>query len=199
MKVENRIEWIVRQCQKQDVLDAGCVGMAIPYNYPEWLHGLIRKHAKFVLGIDSNLEKIKQLRKAGYNIKFADAENFSLSRKFDVIVASELIEHLSNPGLFLKCARSHLRRGGRLVLTTPNARFPGNWFFEQSQDHVCIFTMQLLRQLLQKNSFKIISACYLNWSASHSFLGGIYRRIFLHFFPIYADTIGMIAEPCKPR
>jgi 2-polyprenyl-3-methyl-5-hydroxy-6-metoxy-1,4-benzoquinol methylase len=111
MKVEDRLRWIVRQCRRKNVLDVGCVGEATQYNHPEWLHGLIRKHAKSILGIDYNMEGIKRLQKAGYNVKFSDAENFSLSCKFDIIVASELIEHLSNPGLFLKCARSHLRGG----------------------------------------------------------------------------------------
>lgn len=197
VKVENRLQWIVRQCKGRDVLDVGCVGEINTYGHPEWLHGLIKKSAKSVLGIDNNVEGIKQLKRQGYNVKVADAENFRLSHKFDTIIASEVIEHLSNPGLFLKCARLHLKEGGRLVLTTPNAYFPPNLFFEQAQNkhHVCTFAMQLLKQLLQRNGFKIISERYLNWGTSRFLLGRLYRKIVLPFSPKYANALGIIAKP----
>lgn len=43
-----------------------------------------------------------------------------LGKKFDVIVAGELIEHLENIGVFLDNVRRHLRKGGVFFLTTPN-------------------------------------------------------------------------------
>jgi SAM-dependent methyltransferase len=43
---------------------------------------------------------------------------------YDMIVSCEGIEHIANPGLFLKSARAHLNPGGTLVVTTPNTWHP---------------------------------------------------------------------------
>ncbi len=45
--------------------------------------------------------------------------------RYDMIVSCEGIEHIANPGLFLKSAKQHLNAGGTLVVTTPNTWYPG--------------------------------------------------------------------------
>jgi 2-polyprenyl-3-methyl-5-hydroxy-6-metoxy-1,4-benzoquinol methylase len=41
-------------------------------------------------------------------------------RRFDVLLAQDLLEHVAEPGLFLKLAYDCLRPGGYLVIDTPN-------------------------------------------------------------------------------
>jgi SAM-dependent methyltransferase len=92
----------------------------------------------------------------------ADAESMRLNERFDLIVAGELIEHLSNPGLFLERAREHLKEGGRLILTTPN---PWDWTrFARAvirlpstpiQDHVCWYDKETIRNLANRYGFKV--------------------------------------------
>lgn len=127
IKVKDRIEWIVEHIRGKDVLDIGCVGESYTCGHSRWLHGILRKYARFVMGIDNNFDGVMRLREKGYNCVFANAENFSLPYKFDVVVASEVIEHLCNPGLFLDCVKRHLRPNGYLILTTPNARSPSHF------------------------------------------------------------------------
>jgi 2-polyprenyl-3-methyl-5-hydroxy-6-metoxy-1,4-benzoquinol methylase len=43
---------------------------------------------------------------------------------FDVLLCADVVEHLRDPVLFLQRTRAVLRRGGRLVLSTPNI---ANW------------------------------------------------------------------------
>lgn len=116
--VRNREEIILKLCRGKDVLDIGCVGSGEPIGK---LHKLIAKVAQSVLGLDINCNGVKILQRQGYNVICGDAENFMISKQFDIIIGGELIEHLSNPGLFLKNAYKHLRPGGLLILTTPNA------------------------------------------------------------------------------
>lgn len=77
-------------------------------------------------------------------------------------VAGELIEHILNPGLFLNCARTHLKDDGKLVLTTPNANcliyFLENLLLGKeidNPDHVAIYTATTLSLLLKKCGFVV--------------------------------------------
>lgn len=76
-----------------------------------------------VSGIDLSEDGIEIAKSTYPNIKFAarsvyeDLSDFGSS--FDLIVSSEVIEHLYYPQKFLKNAWSLLRPGGYLILTTP--------------------------------------------------------------------------------
>ena len=135
----------------------------------------------------------------GYNdIIYGDAENFSLGKKFDVVFAGELIEHLSNPGLFLRCAKRHLRENGKLVLTTPNARHPLHWIKDRASSpyHVQLYNMQILRQLLQRNGFNHVEGYYLEGNP-RSLKGKLYLKLVLPFFPKFALRLGIVARVNK--
>jgi 2-polyprenyl-3-methyl-5-hydroxy-6-metoxy-1,4-benzoquinol methylase len=113
-----RIELILEEVKDTDnVLDVGCASC----DYADgnvWLHELLCRKARRVVGVDL----ITPDMAAGannYNIVTTDAESMKLNERFDLIVAGELIEHLSNPGFFLECAKNNLKEGGRLILTTP--------------------------------------------------------------------------------
>lgn len=203
MKVETRVDFVGKQVKDKDVLDVGSCGFSWRINLEwfrkEWIHSIIKENARSVLGIDISKRGIERARKFGYHdIVYANAENFDLGRRFDVIFAGELIEHLSNPGLFLRCARKHLRKCGKLVLTTPNARHPGRWMRDRvmSPHHVQLYNMQVLRQLLQSNNFGDIKEYYLE-SNARTLKGKLYITLFLPFFPKFALTLGVVAKVKK--
>lgn len=110
-------------CKSKEVLDIGCIdhSYAIALKLGNsWLHKQIKKTAKSVMGIDILKEDVKRLKNKGFNIIEADAENFDLKRKFDVIVAGDIIEHLSNIGSFLKSIEKHMHQNSVCIITTPN-------------------------------------------------------------------------------
>jgi len=112
-----------------------------------------------------NEKEIEKLRSLGYDgLHAASAETFTLPHKFDTIVAGELIEHLSNPGLFLERAKKHLTEGGRLVLTTPYPfsllytlyalfKFPKTC---QNPEHTCWFCPRTIGELARRSGFRIV-------------------------------------------
>jgi SAM-dependent methyltransferase len=63
------------------------------------------------------------------NLKFALSGSLDLSRRFDAVIASEVLEHVDSPEAFLAFLNERLMPGGRLILTTPNGYGP----FEMSQ------------------------------------------------------------------
>jgi 2-polyprenyl-3-methyl-5-hydroxy-6-metoxy-1,4-benzoquinol methylase len=116
-----RTDVILNWVKGPSVLDVGCTGHAVGIGSRRWLHGRLREQFPSVAGIDISTENIAVLNRQGFgNLYVQSAESFELTERFDTIVAGELIEHLANPGLFLRQARTHLKSTGRLVLTTPN-------------------------------------------------------------------------------
>jgi 2-polyprenyl-3-methyl-5-hydroxy-6-metoxy-1,4-benzoquinol methylase len=138
------------------VLDVGC---AARYGRPDWFHGLVCEAVPDVAGIDIDESAISRLRAEGYNVLVADACSFDLGRSFDVVFAGELIEHLDDVRGFLTSARRHLREGGHLVLTTPNAFYVGNFVYRVGghanvhAEHTCWYCEDTMRQVLSHNGF----------------------------------------------
>ena len=145
-----------------NILDVGCSDHSLRVDSPYWLHGQLLKKFPSIAGIDLNSENIQKMRELGYqNLTVASAEEFSLNVKFDTIVAGELIEHLSNPGLFFGRSREHLKPGGRLVISTPYAFALLNGLYAflkypktcQNDEHALWFCPKTLIELAARYGF----------------------------------------------
>lgn len=85
---------------------------------------------------------------------------------FDNVVAGDVIEHLENPSHFLREANRVLKKGGRLVLCTPQANdwwvTAHNWFFRgivndpDPGEHLQNWTILDMIRLFKKNGFNLI-------------------------------------------
>lgn len=167
-------EWV----KNKKVLDIGVVCHDVHFD-EKWyingfLHGFLCESAKSVLGIDIEKSGVETLRKYGYNVIVADAEKMDLKEKFDVVIAGDVIEHLSNPGSFIKRANTHLNPDGVLILITPNAfslrrciyailgkKIPVNF------QHTCWFNIQTLSQLCARYNFELLESRYIHHIPYH--------------------------------
>lgn len=73
-------------------------------------------------GTDISKKGVELANKKGVQAKIADSSKkipFE-SNTFDLVLASEIIEHVANPDTFLKEIHRVLKPGGKLLLTTPN-------------------------------------------------------------------------------
>lgn len=153
--------------KSKDVLDVGCIEHTAiaKIKNPFWVHDFLNDNCN-VLGIDILNNDINTLSKKGYNMKVANAETFELSKKFDIIFAGELIEHLSNPGLFLQQSKKHLKKGGLVILTTPNTFYAPRLFGcikkvnddpLVNKEHTNWFSPSTITTLLEREGFDVIS------------------------------------------
>jgi len=152
---------IVELCREKDVLDIGCVGGDMGIDVDRTSHAQFEAVARSCMGIDIVADEVARWKARGHNVILADAEDFAVDRKFDIIVAADLIEHLANPGRFLERARSHLKPSGRLCILTPNAHSLNNVFksllglrVASNPEHTCWYDRTTLHQLLARYGFR---------------------------------------------
>lgn len=162
-----RIDILLPYIRDKEVLDIGCVEHSWEFSFrnPDWLHKKLCENAASVVGIDCLGDDVRRLNEKGYSMLQCDAENFDLQRKFDVIVAGELIEHLSNPGNFFESVKKHMRKDSKFIVTTPNAFSAGNIFrviklmigkeVADNVEHVNWYNRQNLCQLAVRHGFNI--------------------------------------------
>tara|TARA_Y100000310_G_scaffold82715_1_gene79302 strand:- start:7903 stop:8424 length:522 start_codon:yes stop_codon:yes gene_type:complete len=150
---------IQKYVENKEVLDIGSVGQSQKYG----LWNLLKKHTKSLVGIDTEKPKDKQIVQG-------NMETYSFKKTFDVIVAGDVLEHVVNQGLFLKNIRKHLKKNGKLIITTPNAK----WFtiiLRPNPTHTTWHDKHTLTRVLQINGFKVEKFSYYYGNKQHySFL-----------------------------
>lgn len=100
------------------VLDVGC-GDGL---FMSILRDTLKDKKTTIWGVDYSEYKLKKAREQGHKVKQCDLEK-GLPFKdntFDVIYAAELIEHLYDPDFFLEECNRVLKKGGVVVISTPN-------------------------------------------------------------------------------
>ena len=162
--MNTRADYILPFVRGPRVLDVGCAAHEPEPGAPYWLHGLLRQKFPEVVGLDVSQENVAKLRAAGFaNLVVENAETFDLKSQFDTIVAGELIEHLSNPGSFLRRAREHLRPQERVILTTPYPFSAYAWLYAtlkypktcENPEHTTWFCPRTMGELSQRAGLRL--------------------------------------------
>ncbi len=170
MLYRNKAQWVRAAVAGRKVLDLGCVCHNLDNTQgPDWLHGIVKAHAREVVGVDYLEDEVDALRRCGYNVVCANVETMDLDETFEVIVAGDLIEHLSNFGLFMETLVRHLAPGGVVLLSTPNPvnllRMVGVLLrggAGANSEHTCWFTAQVLQQLAARYGFVVSDVAYVD-------------------------------------
>jgi len=194
-KVVDRGLFIQERCRGKRVLDLGCVrhNAAFALKDPDWLHKKIASVAAEVVGLDYLREEVNKMAQAGYNIIFGDVTKpLDVKGRFDVIVAGDLIEHLTNfDGFFENCIRL-LKPDGILIISTANPFYSGEFHylafksnFLVNPEHTCWIDPQCLAQLSERSGFRIDEIHYVKdpWR-----LGAIISETSRRRYDIHKDT-----------
>ncbi|MCL0072156.1 class I SAM-dependent methyltransferase [Thermodesulfovibrionales bacterium] len=210
-QVVNKEEEILKQCTHKKVLHLGCVDYPLTIERikkNQFLHLKIMKVAREVMGVDVSHSGIRYLKTHLEidNIIYGDVQNLStlnLPKDFDTIVVGELLEHLSNPGLFLEGLRDICFSNTIVLITVPNA-FSIKSFLRiltkrelVHPDHIAYYSPRTVSSLVQRFGFEIISIkSYLAISASKikRFLQIILHWTIKNFFPYTADGLIFIIK-----
>lgn len=185
IEITNRVQYIKDACRGKNVLHLGCT------NYPytetslkndDLLHLKLENIAANLTGFDFDRRGIEILEKQGVKNLFpADLENLAdvrLEQKFDVVIAGEIIEHLSNPALFLRGIKRFIKPGGILLITTINA-YGGLRFLQYAlrgkggssepvhPDHVSYYSFSTLNVVLKRENFQVDKFLFYDIGPEH--------------------------------
>jgi SAM-dependent methyltransferase len=218
MKTLQREPYIIDSVRGRSVLHLGCTN----YPYTEtsiasgtFLHSKIADVAREVYGFDSDQRGIDLLVKLGFeNLYHADLENLEavgLNKNFDVVVAGEMIEHLPNPGLFLRGIKRFLRDDSLMILTTPNAYSVYRFVIYSLRgkkginepvhtDHVAYYSYRTICRLLELSGYEIEDFCFYDIGTEHRpynrWIYNFVNDVSVALFPQLSD--GLIAV-CRKR
>jgi 2-polyprenyl-3-methyl-5-hydroxy-6-metoxy-1,4-benzoquinol methylase len=192
----DRLKYVSNLCEEKRVLDIGCydetaIDSKKETNY--WLHGLISKKAKMVIGIDSS-DLIRNEIKTGNNSKIIKLDLNDIDSDFvkkypiDIIVAGELIEHIENVQTFIKNL-AHLYPSCKLILTTPNSTSLTNTLLalinreSNHKDNLHIFSYKTLNTICLKAGIQEFTITPYHVSYGEMFLrSNKFMRIIVKLF-----------------
>lgn len=159
---------------------------------------LLFKHIGWdVYGLDIDRPAIQMANKRGLKkVKFGSYKTMRLypDNYFDAIRLYHVIEHLDNPVELLTLAHNKLKKGGELIIGTPNAEsmafkiFWRYWYNLDCPRHLYIFNPKQLTSLLRKTGFA-------NIKVSFSSAGGILGSVQYLLYDIFHVNIDLINRP----
>ncbi len=209
-----RVEYLKEICRGKSVLHLGCTNW--PYTdvvltEGTLLHLQLGTIASELYGFDADQEGLDVLGKRGIsNLYRADLEKLDeldLDKKFDVIIAGEMIEHLSNPGLFLRGIKRFMRADTALVITTINAyagvrmflyalRGRGGRVEPVHPDHVAYYSYSTINHIISRENITAKRFSFYDVGPEHRPHNPFYLNwvndICVFFAPQLAD--GVIVE-----
>lgn len=172
--VQSRLVLFEQNLKNKKVLHLGCADWpdtAEKTKNNTLLHQYLAGFTKEIYGIDYCKEGIKIMKQGGIkNVFVGDIYNLHndeniLNEKFDVLVISEIIEHLVNPGLALESIEKYILKTNpecEIIFTVPNYH---NFFFSFMSglrgkevvhyDHKFYFSYRTFRGLIENYKYKV--------------------------------------------
>jgi 2-polyprenyl-3-methyl-5-hydroxy-6-metoxy-1,4-benzoquinol methylase len=132
-------------------------------------HGFLiteaRARGASVFGVEPSVKHAKRLSEKGFEVFTGSLEQFIAEQRepYDLVTSSHVLEHISNPGQFLKYASSLLAEEGLLCAEVPNAEWQtiyGRHPVSIHTAHLCYHTERSMRALFAISGLKVLSTSY---------------------------------------
>jgi SAM-dependent methyltransferase len=117
-----------------------------------------------LFGVDISEKAIENCRKNGIQNAFVmDAQNISLPEKFDIIIASDCLEHLEDDTKAIQNWKELLKTDGKMYVFVP--AFQSLWSaHDEVNRHFRRYTNKDLKSKLQNANLTILKSSYWNFS-----------------------------------
>lgn len=132
----------------------------------------LNQYYKNIVGIEPSKDGFNISKKKFANIKFLNISCYDnpkkINQKFDLVISTEVIEHLYYPQKLLEFSRQCLNKNGYLIITTPYHGYLKNlllslfnhWDKHFTVDwdggHIKFWSKKTLNKLIISNKFKVL-------------------------------------------
>jgi SAM-dependent methyltransferase len=171
--------YILDYARGKRVLNVGASGGVehyLPMQRESWLHHRLGKVAAELVGIDIDAESVSFAAQHGAHLLISDCETCSFPQTFDLIVMSDVIEHVNSPLRAIENLTKQLSPNGRLLITTPNPNHYGlvmrAWLGRRTDvyyDHVCEFLPEHFQVISHRLGLKLIDVVFFSHLDTRSF------------------------------
>lgn len=127
----------------------------------------LSKAAEVVYAGDNSEIILKRLKRkvkkiVNFEVVRLDAENFHLRKKFDLITACDLAEHLKNDHTFFNNCYHHLNQGGKLFVSVPAIKFLYG-IRDEKYGHYRRYAKEEILTKIRQAGFSILRCQYWNF------------------------------------
>lgn len=135
------------------ILDFGCYA-------GELLTRLDSKHTKYGVEINHAAATTASQRINGQI--WSSLDEIPNDVDFDVVIASDVIEHLSDPSKTIGDLAEKVKENGLLIITTGDAqarlwkRFKANWWYCFYPEHITFFSIAAIRLLARRHGLSLV-------------------------------------------
>jgi 2-polyprenyl-3-methyl-5-hydroxy-6-metoxy-1,4-benzoquinol methylase len=205
--IPTRMETLELIIEGKSIIHVGCVG-----HYPileesiqqnRWFHKRLIEKSKYCLGLDINADGIDFLKNFGYkDVICLDIVNDLIpkeitNREWDFMLLPEVLEHIENPGLFLRAIKNRFSRYvKRLIITVPNTLrllYIYHGLFNReftNSDHCLFFSPYTLGKIVTRSGMHVESLYFCQYNP----IRRRWPRLLLKKFPFFRDVILMIVS-----
>lgn len=143
--------------QNSQILDIGCSGGNL-------INLLNEKGYYNVSGIDISKKAIQLCKKRGIkSVHLMSGDNLKFKNKFDIIIASDVLEHIKDDKKAVESMKQALKKRGKVICFVP--AFMSLWSrHDESNKHYRRYTKKALSDLFMNNGFTILRRSYWNFS-----------------------------------
>ncbi len=148
---------------------------------------------KSYTGLEFSEDAISKARKTGIHLLNQNIEDHALenNNKYDVVCCFQVLEHVPNPGKFIKACLDCLKPGGRLIVAVPSAdsfiRDAVNFYLNMPPHHASTWTDHSLEKVAELNQLRIMHVFHEPLHPMH--------RLFYNKTVIYNKLIKKFKHP----
>ncbi len=145
-----------RLSSNSSIFDIGCSNGLL-------LDELKKKGYRNLYGIDVSSEAIKECRKKHSNVFVRSGEKTGFGKeKFDLLVASDILEHIKDHDKALLEWHKILKKNGVAIVFVPAFKFL--WSYpDELNHHYRRYTLKKLKKMSRRAGFKVVVASYWNF------------------------------------
>ncbi len=215
LRYVDRIRFILGRARGRNVLHLGCVGDApsLAIDRGVHLHLLLSEVAQSLVGVDIDVRGLgllkERLPEGARNLLLMDVDQLNADRlskrKFDLVLAGDLIEHLLAPAAMLEGSRQLLASDGTLVITTPNAfGLMTSLRLLRGREsvhprHTCVFTFSTLTEMARRCGLEVVEWYTAFDRAPVDMLTRLKYAIGIPFFKLFPHWGGTLVAVARPR